>query len=98
MEAWTVTFGLWRRNRMAKEKEAAVLSFEEAMDQLEQLVGKLENGDVPLEKAIDLFQEGMKLSHLCSQKLEQVERKIEILVEENGVLNKKPFSNGNDEG
>jgi exodeoxyribonuclease VII small subunit len=83
---------------MAKEKEAEILSFEEAMEQLEQLVGKLENGDVPLEKAIDLFQEGMKLSHLCSQKLEQVERKIEILVEENGSLNKKPFSNGNDEG
>jgi exodeoxyribonuclease VII small subunit len=83
---------------MAKEKEAVILSFEEAMDQLEQLVGKLENGDVPLEKAIDLFQEGMKLSHLCSQKLEQVERKIEMLVEENGVLSKKPFSSGNDEG
>jgi exodeoxyribonuclease VII small subunit len=82
---------------MAKEKEPVILSFEEAMDQLEQLVGKLENGDVPLEKAIDLFQEGMKLSHLCSQKLEQVERKIEMLVEENGVLNKKPFSSGNDE-
>jgi exodeoxyribonuclease VII small subunit len=83
---------------MAKEKEAVILSFEEAMDQLEQLVGKLENGDVPLEKAIDLFQEGMRLSHLCSQKLEQVERKIEMLVEENGMLNKKPFSSGNDEG
>jgi exodeoxyribonuclease VII small subunit len=83
---------------MAKEKEAVILSFEEAMEQLEQLVGKLENGDVPLEKAIDLFQEGMKLSHLCSQKLEQVERKIEILVEENGAMNKKPFFNGNDEG
>ncbi|QGQ97099.1 exodeoxyribonuclease VII small subunit [Paenibacillus psychroresistens] len=82
---------------MAKIKEDVVLSFEEAMDQLEQLVGKLENGDVPLEKAIDLFQEGMKLSHLCSQKLEQVERKIEILVEENGALNKKPFTNGADE-
>lgn len=83
---------------MAKEKEVAVLSFEEAMDQLEQLVGKLENGDVPLEKAIDLFQEGMKLSHLCSQKLEQVERKIEILVEENGSLTKKPFTSGIEEG
>jgi exodeoxyribonuclease VII small subunit len=82
---------------MAKIKEDVVLSFEEAMEQLEQLVGKLENGDVPLEKAIDLFQEGMKLSHLCSQKLEQVERKIEILVEENGALNKKPFFNGTDE-
>jgi exodeoxyribonuclease VII small subunit len=83
---------------MAKDKEAVILSFEEAMDQLEQLVGKLENGDVPLEKAIDLFQEGMKLSHLCSQKLEQIERKIEILVLENGSLNKKPFFTGNDEG
>jgi exodeoxyribonuclease VII small subunit len=83
---------------MAKDKEAVVLSFEEAMDQLEQLVGKLENGDVPLEKAIDLFQEGMKLSQLCSQKLEQIERKIEILVEENGALHKKPFFSGNDEG
>jgi exodeoxyribonuclease VII small subunit len=83
---------------MAKEKETVILSFEEAMDQLEQLVGKLENGDVPLEKAIDLFQEGMKLSHLCSQKLEQVERKIEMLVEENGILSKKPFSSANEEG
>jgi exodeoxyribonuclease VII small subunit len=76
---------------MVKEKEITKLSFEEAMDQLEQLVAKLENGDVPLEQAIDLFQEGMKLSHLCSQKLEQVERKIEMLVEENGTLSKKPF-------
>jgi exodeoxyribonuclease VII small subunit len=82
---------------MAKIKEDVVLSFEEAMEQLEQLVGKLENGDVPLEKAIDLFQEGMKLSHLCSQKLEQVERKIEILVEENGALIKKPFFSATDE-
>jgi len=82
---------------MAKEKEAVKLSFEEAMDQLEQLVAKLENGDVPLEQAIELYQEGMKLSHLCSQKLEQVERKIEILVEENGALTKKPFASGIEE-
>jgi exodeoxyribonuclease VII small subunit len=40
----------------------------------------------------------MKLSHLCSQKLEQVERKIEMLVEENGAFSKKPFANGIDEG
>ncbi len=82
---------------MVKEKEVIKLSFEEAMDQLEQLVAKLENGDVPLEQAIDLYQEGMKLSLLCSQKLEQVERKIEILVEENGTLTKKPFSSGIEE-
>ena len=54
------------------------LSFEQAMEQLDSIVAKLENGDVPLETAIELFQEGMKLSQLCGGKLEQVERKIEI--------------------
>ncbi|WP_339324249.1 exodeoxyribonuclease VII small subunit [Paenibacillus sp. FSL W8-0194] len=67
------------------------LKFEDAMIQLEDIVGELEHGDVPLEKAIELFQQGMKLSQLCSQKLEQVERKIEMIVEENGELRKKPF-------
>ncbi|MED5017575.1 exodeoxyribonuclease VII small subunit [Paenibacillus chibensis] len=71
-----------------KENE---LKFEDAMIQLEDIVGELEHGDVPLEKAIELFQEGMKLSQLCSQKLEQVERRIEMIVEENGELRKKPF-------
>jgi len=71
-----------------KENE---LKFEDAMIQLEDIVGELEHGDVPLEKAIELFQEGMKLSQLCSQKLEQVERKIEMIVEEDGELRKKPF-------
>ncbi|MNI90308.1 Exodeoxyribonuclease 7 small subunit [compost metagenome] len=52
---------------------------------------ELEHGDVPLEKAIDLFQQGMKLSQLCGAKLEQVERKIEMIVEEDGELRKKPF-------
>lgn len=74
------------------------LSFEEAMEKLESIVSRLENGDVPLEEAIDLFQEGMKLSQLCSGKLELVERKIEMLVEENGSQIKKPFTAGIDEG
>jgi exodeoxyribonuclease VII small subunit len=74
------------------------LSFEAAMERLEAIVGRLESGDVPLEQAIEMFQQGMKLSHLCSRKLEQVERKIEILVEENGSHTKKPFAAGIDEG
>ncbi|WP_040951337.1 exodeoxyribonuclease VII small subunit [Gorillibacterium massiliense] len=78
---------------MAKETEE--LSFEQAMEKLELIVARLENGDVPLEKAIDLFQEGMQLSQLCGNKLEQVERKIEMLVEENGALVKKPFATDN---
>lgn len=81
---------------MATEKTE--LSFEEAMAKLEQIVNTLEGGDVPLEKAIELFQEGMRLSHLCGQKLEQVEQKIEMLVEEGGALVKKPFEPGAIEG
>jgi exodeoxyribonuclease VII small subunit len=76
---------------MSKAKDETELSFEQAMEKLEQIVNRLENGDVPLEQAIELFQDGMKLSHLCGQKLEVVERKIETLMEENGTLVKKPF-------
>ncbi|ANE48066.1 exodeoxyribonuclease VII small subunit [Paenibacillus swuensis] len=76
-------------------KEEAI-GFEEAMEKLEDIVSRLESGDVPLEQAIELFQEGMKLSQVCGSKLEQVERKIETLMEENGSLTKKPFLPGAD--
>lgn len=76
---------------MANETQNSELSFEEAMAQLESIVGQLEDGDVPLEKAIDLYQKGMRLSQLCSQKLEQVEQKIEMIVEEGGELSRRPF-------
>ncbi|WP_054941490.1 exodeoxyribonuclease VII small subunit [Paenibacillus ihuae] len=69
----------------------AELDFEGAMGRLEEIVRELEHGDVPLEKAIDLFQQGMKLSQLCGSKLEQVERKIEMITEMDGELRKKPF-------
>ncbi|MFD0711059.1 exodeoxyribonuclease VII small subunit [Paenibacillus sp. GCM10027626] len=77
--------------------EQQELSFEEAMEKLESIVGQLENGDVPLETAIELFQEGMKLSQLCGAKLEQVERKIEILIEAENGFQKKPFAPSNDD-
>lgn len=72
-------------------------SFEEAMEQLEKIVERLESGDVPLETAIDLFQEGMKLSQLCGGKLEQVERKIEVLIETEQGFQKKAFAPMNEE-
>lgn len=67
------------------------LSFEAAMERLEQIVQQLEQGDAPLEQAIELFQEGMQLSRFCNQKLEQVERKIEMLIEEDGKYIKQEF-------
>lgn len=74
------------------EHEQENVNFEEAMNQLEQIVSQLERGDVPLEEAIDLFQSGMQLSKLCNQKLAEVERKIEMIVEVDGELVKKPFA------
>ena len=73
------------------------LTFEQAMDRLEAIVAQLESGDVPLETAIKWFQEGMKLSQLCSGKLEQVESKIELLIESEQGTQRKPFAAANDE-
>lgn len=67
------------------------LPFEEAMEKLESVVEQLESGDVPLEKAIQLFEQGMKLSRICGAKLERLEQQVEKLVQENGDWVKKPF-------
>ncbi len=76
----------------SKEGNVPAITFEQAMEKLETIVAKLESGDVPLETAIELFQEGMSLSKLCGQKLEQVERRIEMLVEGDAGLQRKPFA------
>jgi exodeoxyribonuclease VII small subunit len=70
------------------------LPFEKALERLEEVVNQLERGDVPLEKAIQLFDEGMKLSHICGKKLEWAEQQVEMLVQENGEWIKKPFLTG----
>ena len=67
------------------------MTFEEAIGRLESIVARLESGDVPLEQAIDLFQEGMRLSRLCAEKLNEAERRIELLVETDAGLVRKPF-------
>ncbi len=65
----------------ATESEAAEsLSFEGALDQLEQTVTRLEEGEMPLEQAMELFESGVKLSRHCHETLQAAERRIEILV------------------
>ncbi|HLR80711.1 MAG TPA: exodeoxyribonuclease VII small subunit [Bacillota bacterium] len=64
-------------------------TFEEAMESLEKIVDKLEKGDVPLEKAINYYQEGMQLSKLCSDKLKNVQEKMVQIMDEHGEL--EPF-------
>ncbi|MDQ0975982.1 exodeoxyribonuclease VII small subunit [Bacillus niacini] len=60
------------------------ISFEEAMNKLEQIVDKLEEGDVPLEAAIAFYKEGMELSKLCHDKLKSVEEQLTQIITEDG--------------
>ncbi|MCP4681854.1 MAG: exodeoxyribonuclease VII small subunit [Desulfobacterales bacterium] len=58
--------------------------FEEAMERLEEIVQGLEDGELPLEDAIKAFEEGMKLAGFCSDKLEEVEKKVTLLIKKSG--------------
>ena len=60
------------------------LTFEDAMTKLEEIVEKLEEGDVPLEEAISFYKEGMELSKLCHDKLKTVEEQLTQIITEDG--------------
>lgn len=57
--------------------------FDEAMLQLENIVRQLEQGDVPLESAIELYQKGMEFSKVCSDKLQKAEKQLVTFMDEN---------------
>ena len=72
-------------------------NFEEAMKRLEQIVQKLEDGELPLEESLKVFEEGMGLVRHCSSKLEEAEKKVTMLVEESGNQTVQiPFEHQND--
>jgi exodeoxyribonuclease VII small subunit len=60
------------------------ITFEEAMDQLENIVQRLEEGDVPLEEAISIYKKGMELSKLCHDKLKTIEEQLTKVITEDG--------------
>ncbi len=64
----------------AAEPESDPVSFEHALERLEGTVARLEEGEMPLEEALELFESGVNLSRDCSARLEEAERRIEILV------------------
>ena len=67
-------------------------TFEQSMKQLERIVQELEDGDLPLEKAIKKFEEGIKLTKFCSEKLDETEKRISVLLKDSdGQLAEKPF-------
>ena len=71
--------------------------FETSLKRLEEIVKKLENGDLSLDSALELFEEGIKLSRFCHTKLEQAERRVEILLKnESGQMQAVPFETENE--
>jgi exodeoxyribonuclease VII small subunit len=65
---------------MKKSAEAKSKSFETQLASLEQIVRELERGDLPLEESLKLFEEGVRLSRECQERLNQAERRIEVLL------------------
>jgi exodeoxyribonuclease VII small subunit len=80
------------------EKAKSEMSFEQGLERLEQIVQELEKGDLALERALELFEEGMKLSGACRKKLEEAENRVEILLKKSdGKMAAEPFRAGEDE-
>jgi len=67
-------------------------TFEKAMMALEQIVKELETGELPLEKAFEKFEEGVKLSKFCSEKLNETEKRVTLLLKDReGDVLEQPF-------
>ncbi|MGD0274458.1 MAG: exodeoxyribonuclease VII small subunit [Syntrophales bacterium] len=70
---------------MAKE------NFEEALKKLEEIIKKMESGELPLEESLKAFEEGIKLTRFCEKKLDEAQRRVEILTRESGGMVPQPF-------
>ncbi|WP_139489316.1 exodeoxyribonuclease VII small subunit [Brevibacillus dissolubilis] len=80
-----------------KTEQELELPFEEAMQRLEEVLRQLEEGDIPLEASIALYQEGIKLSRYCGKKLDAIEAQVTQLLEEEGKMVEQPFRLEEDE-
>jgi exodeoxyribonuclease VII small subunit len=68
-------------------------TFEAKMKRLEEVVSSLETGQAPLEQALELFEEGVKLAGLCHEQMARAEQKVEVLVEKQGSWLPEPYTN-----
>ena len=76
---------------MAKEK-----TFEEQIGELEEIVKKLENGDVSLDESLALFEQGIKLTKGCQKILDTAEKKVKVLMSDGTDMVEKDFTNENE--
>ena len=76
---------------MPKATKNQAPGFEETLGSLENIVAQLESGELPLEQALELFEQGVNLTRSCQQQLEDAERKVEVLLRERGEIKTVPF-------
>jgi exodeoxyribonuclease VII small subunit len=74
-----VAYGWDKFTRMKSAKQESGLKFEGALEELEKIVGEMENAELPLEKLIERYELGMRLVKICGDKLSEAEQKVEIL-------------------
>jgi len=75
------------------------LTFEDCLARLEQIVGALESGKLPLEESLKVYEEGVALARRCSRYLDDAERRIEILArDERGAVEARPLTEWDREG
>lgn len=65
--------------------------FEACLEELEKVVRELEAGDLPLERALELFERGVELGNTCRRQLEEAETRVEILIRKGGKVQPEPF-------
>jgi exodeoxyribonuclease VII small subunit len=68
------------------------VSFEESLAELEQLVERMEQGNLGLEESLKLFERGVQLTRSCQKALKEAEQKVHVLLEENGKPTLHPFN------
>jgi exodeoxyribonuclease VII small subunit len=66
-------------------------AFEASLQELENIVREMESGELPLERALELFEKGMKLSEACRKQLEEAEARVELLVRKGDKVQAEPF-------
>ena len=74
------------------EEQSPTPGFEAGLEELERIVKEMESGELPLERALELFEKGMELSSTCKKQLEEAETRVEILVRKGDRVTPEPFN------
>ncbi|MED5412411.1 MAG: exodeoxyribonuclease VII small subunit [Pseudomonadota bacterium] len=78
---------------MTKKKQAS-FDFEKALEELEELVSSMEDGELSLEGSLQAFEKGIKLTRECQAALKKAEQKVRVLINENGDTEEMEFEDG----